>query len=218
MRELFTLSQLNSLAPFAEGESVYVYNDVYKNGIEINIDKNWRNWGGAEEKWWTSTPIGTSHRKFEDVFGVSRVNEEEPEVTEAAFIPRLYVIMRRDIYDMNEGKAIAQGGHAVSEFISYMERRRNASSSESRSLAVEAYEEWLNQSSQGSFGTKITLWATRAQIAELKEGTVSQIVDDTYPYTNTWGERYTNSEVTCWYKFAFTKEQADELSAFEMHP
>lgn len=132
--------------------------------------------------------------------------------------PRLYIIVRSDIYDMNPGKLGAQTGHAVSKFVIGMMQ-----AAEGRSDAALAFFEW---SGERGFGTKITLAATEREILGLTslaavEGQVTDIVvDPTYPFKNYFGKVFTAEELTCGYVFV-TKDTPqsvlDYLRNFPLH-
>lgn len=229
-----TLFELDEESALNVGEYVTCVNSSYKAGILIAIDPKWKKWGGAASEWWTRGKV-TDSRNFDDVFGTifdepdeveDRV-EDSVEKANPGFVERLYIIMRRDLYDMNPGKAIAQGGHAVSEFESDI---KNLGSSgyyfPFESEMESGYQNWRDQSSSGLFGTKIVLWATREQMDNIihniipsQKPTISgEVVDDTYPYRNWQGEVYTREETTCWYVFGWCQEICDSLKDLEMHP
>lgn len=139
------------------------------------------------------------------------------EVTQTLEEPRLYILARSDIYQMNPGKLAAQAAHAATKFVRTVFKRNNPN-------LMTQYEYW--DGGRG-FGTKITLSATEADILEavkvldamgLQTGTV---VDPTYPFSNYFGEFFTAKELTCAYVFAPTdvpQEALDYLRKFSLHP
>jgi peptidyl-tRNA hydrolase len=131
--------------------------------------------------------------------------------------PKLYIIIRQDLYDNTPGKMMAQAGHAGSKFA------HNCLTSKDKALK-EQYALW--EAGRG-FGTKITLAATQNEMYEATTvfynmGLASSlIVDDTYPFTNYFGEVFTAKELTCMYVFAPTdvpQEALDYLRLFPLHP
>lgn len=126
------------------------------------------------------------------------------------FEPRLYIVMRKDLWDMNPGKGMAQAAHAQADFDAYAEN--NYTNEEFRS----AHLEWCEDR---NFGVTLVLSATLAQMHELRTKlTHSDItVDPTYPYRNYYGEMFTSSEPTCMWAFVTTEEQKDLLKEYELH-
>ena len=132
--------------------------------------------------------------------------------------PRLYIIMRKDIYDMNPGKLAAQAAHAGTKFV------KKAFLNGENSKLMNSYLEW--DDGRG-FGTKITLAATKADIQETMDFmqdldvTSGTVVDPTYPFRNYFGEMFTAEELTCAYVFAprdVPQEALDYLRKFPLHP
>lgn len=121
--------------------------------------------------------------------------------------PRLYIIMRSDIYDMTPGKLGAQSGHAASKFTYNMMIASYIDSSKSHACksATPAFKEWLD--GDRGFGTKITLAATQSDILGLTyhaegEGQVAgTVIDTSYPFKNYFGKVFTAEELTCGYVF-----------------
>lgn len=131
--------------------------------------------------------------------------------------PRLYIIVRSDLYDLNPGKLGAQTGHAGSKFA------HECLTSNDKALK-EQYALWA---ADRGFGTKIVLTATQAEmrLASSDAGAMGlmtgMIVDHTYPFTNYFGQVFTSVELTCMYVFAPTnvpQEALDYLRQFKLHP
>ena len=131
--------------------------------------------------------------------------------------PRLYIIVRTDIYDMNPGKLGAQTAHAASKFTTEVFLNK------SNKQLASAFNDW--EGGRG-FGTKITLAATESDILGLTyfanalgqaNGT---IVDPSYPFRNYFGDVFTAEELTCGYVFVTEEtpqEVLDYLRKFPLH-
>lgn len=131
--------------------------------------------------------------------------------------PRLYILVRTDIPQLNPGKLGAQAAHAGTKFM------RDVLDADEQALS----EELAVWEGDRGFGTKITLAATEAQINEamvvlgnmgLLRGVV---VDPSYPMTNYFGDHFTREELTCAYVFAprtVSKEALAYLRKFSLHP
>lgn len=131
--------------------------------------------------------------------------------------PRLYIIGRSDIYDMNTGKFGAQTAHAGGAFA------KTARASNNKAVIADL-ELW--EGTRG-FGTTITLIATEQEIRDTVSkmhgyGLISDVViDDSYPFKNFYGTMFTAEELTCGYVFApmtINKEALDHLRTFPLHP
>jgi peptidyl-tRNA hydrolase len=151
---------------------------------------------------------------------MNRNDIDKPTLKEA----RLYIIMRRDLYDMNSGKLGAQAAHAATKFVFDVLETSGAHGAVLR----QDMDDWRAQGG-GGFGTKITLHATLADMKAtvafmdgLKSGIMSGIVVDTsYPYRTVLGEVYVAEEATCMYVFApkhMPQEALDYLRKFPLHP
>jgi hypothetical protein len=101
--------------------------------------------------------------------------------------PVLYILMRTDLPSMNPGKAIAQGGHAVSHFMESMRQLGATDNVYQAAVVGNLLKEWMGDR---GFGTKITLGVTLRQLRfrmdlaaklpfEICIG--GEIVDPTYP-------------------------------------
>lgn len=128
--------------------------------------------------------------------------------------PRLYIIMRSDLYQMNPGKGMAQACHAQALFSA--DATRDPSNKD-------AFSQW--EGDRG-FGTTITLSATFAEMQDIQTaiGTNAMsrmVVDPTYPFSNHYGEYFTTSEITCMYVFADTNIDPAALRVLQdlpLHP
>jgi len=131
--------------------------------------------------------------------------------------PRMYILVRSDIYDLNPGKLGAQTGHAAS----MLAKTVYSSPGDDN---WHHYKEW--EGDRG-FGTKITLTATQEEII----GTLKymddlnllcgKVVDPTYPFKNYFGEMFTAMELTVGYVFVpmdVDQEALDYLRQFKLHP
>lgn len=100
--------------------------------------------------------------------------------------PVLYILMRTDMDSMNPGKAIAQGSHATSYFMSIMEGRLH-NPEDNLSPVFELYKLWKSQT-EFDFGTVIVLDAgSEARFnnildkADERDLFCATITDPTYP-------------------------------------
>ena len=132
--------------------------------------------------------------------------------------PRLYIIMRSDLYQMNPGKGMAQAAHAATKFM-FDALAQDAQ----RDNVMGELNDWAGDK---GFGTKITLSATLDEMKAVekymkKAGKLTgMVVDPTYPYSNFYGEFFTAEETTCMYVFAttdFTTEDMAVMRQFKLH-
>lgn len=123
--------------------------------------------------------------------------------------PKLYIIMRKDIQDMNPGKAMAQAAHAQSDFEAYVSSINN--------LAVlNAVTRWREDR---SFGVTLVLHETLETI-NLLTNTLrvsGATVDPTYPWRNFYNEVFVSSEVTCAWAFVYQEDESDFMRNFNLH-
>lgn len=106
---------------------------------------------------------------------------------------KLLLVMRRDLWDMNPGKGMAQACHAGNDAAEYFAINAN-----------KFYDEWKEGR---TFGVTITLEATLSEMRDLE--TIAWncqlhhnfITDPTYPYRNYYGDVYTREEITCMWIF-----------------
>lgn len=133
------------------------------------------------------------------------MTEEENLTQEDTFKPFLYAIMPTDIPQMNPGKAMAQAMHL----------QQVASKVIESGPFSEKYVKWKEESSQKCFGTTIVLEGTSKEIellCQTLENTgifhcycFGEAVDDEYPMVNHYGEPFTESRVTGYFVFAYSK-------------
>ena len=125
--------------------------------------------------------------------------------------PRLYIIMREDIADMNPGKAMAQAAHAQAEFDEHCDGEFALNDS-----FAHEYTQWRDGL---AFGTTIVL---RAELHKLKEITsvISHsglVFDPTYPYRNWYGKLFTAEEITCAWACAYSELDIEFMQQFALH-
>ena len=124
--------------------------------------------------------------------------------------PRLYIVMREDLWDNNPGKMMAQSAHAQAEFDTYVENRYT--DEEFRS----AHLQWCEDR---NFGVTLVLSATLDQMHEIRTHIIHSdiTVDPTYPYRNWYGKVFTRSEPTCMWAFVYTEEDIEYMREFKLH-
>ncbi len=129
--------------------------------------------------------------------------------------PRLYIIMRRDLWDMNPGKAMAQAAHAQAEFDKYVEDRCAPDYLQDDPLwsAVRNWQE------DRSFGTTLVLHESMETMRRISTnvGDWGMVTDPTYPYRNYYGEVFVRNEITCMWAFAYTEEEIQYMRQFDLH-
>jgi hypothetical protein len=121
--------------------------------------------------------------------------------------------MRKDLWDMNPGKAMAQAAHAQADFDLYMFADPNAAKSKEIADAVLAWRE------DRSFGTTLVLHEPLATMELILECMThsGMTVDPTYPYRNYYGDVFVREEVTCMWVFVYTEEEAGYMRQFALH-
>ena len=127
--------------------------------------------------------------------------------------PRLYIVMRRDLWDMNPGKAMAQAAHAQADFDLYMSAAPTADKSKEIADAVLAWRE------DRHFGTTLVLHETLDTFGKISMNVAHWgfTTDPTYPYRNYYGEVFTRSEVTCMWAFAYTEAELEYMRQWRLH-
>lgn len=123
--------------------------------------------------------------------------------------PTLYIFIRRDIPDMNPGKACAQAAHAQADFDQYMNEHADLGSLNT----------WLSWKQDRTFGRTLVVLATLDEIQEaVSKVAVSGITTDpTYPWKNYWGETFLSSEQTVGWAFAVNDQETEFLKCFPLH-
>jgi hypothetical protein len=129
--------------------------------------------------------------------------------------PRLYIIMREDIPDMNAGKGMAQAAHAQSDFDEYVENTCGPSYTQGNPF-------WMTVSTwkeDRSFGTTLVLSATLADMKEINEEMPrsGMTVDPTYPWRNYYGKLFLTKETTCMWAFAQTEDEIEFMKKYPLH-
>jgi peptidyl-tRNA hydrolase len=123
-------------------------------------------------------------------------------------MPRLLIIMREDLWDMNPGKGMAQAAHAAQDMTATI-------MSTGTPYEKEQYEQWCEGR---NFGVTITLSAPfdsmskMSLMLEMNGVPNGMTVDPTYPYRNYYGDVFTSSEVTCMWVFIHD-EVAEQVQA-----
>lgn len=132
---------------------------------------------------------------------------------ENEFKPILYLVMRKDIPDMNPGKAMAQACHAGND----MTHRFAYLATENPTKI--AFNRWKEGGI--TFGTTITLEASEEEVFPVgsENGFVYGVVQDpTYPIRSYNGFLYTVCIVTCWWFFIYKEcEMLNKLKEFPLH-
>lgn len=124
--------------------------------------------------------------------------------------PTLYIVMRKDLYDNNPGKMMAQAAHAQAEFDNYSEDTYTEHDFRSAHL------EWCESR---NFGTTVVLSATLAEIQWINSNVEhgGLVEDPTYPFRDYYGNVHTNSEITCSWVFAVDQEDSLLMKKFDLH-
>jgi hypothetical protein len=127
--------------------------------------------------------------------------------------PRLYIVMRRDLWDMNPGKGMAQAAHAQAEFDTYQSAQTNINNNDDFWKAMSSWRE------DRSFGTTLVLHETLETFGKISMNVAhwGYVTDPTYPYRNYYGEVFTRSEVTCMWVFAYTEDDVEYMRQFDLH-
>ncbi len=129
--------------------------------------------------------------------------------------PKLYIIMRKDIQDMNPGKAMAQAAHAQADFDEYIEKKCGPAYRQDDDLWM-AVNYWREDR---SFGVTLVLHEPLEKINEITSVIPDSgvTVDPTYPWRNFYGDVFVSSEVTCAWVFVRTEEEAEYMKQFSLH-
>lgn len=127
--------------------------------------------------------------------------------------PRLYIIMREDLWDMNAGKGMAQAAHAQSDFDAHLFPVSIPDAYEFQD-AVTAWRE------DRSFGTTLVLHEPLSVMEEIHEcvAHTGMTIDPTYPYRNYYSKVFVRSEVTCMWAFVYTEEELEYMKKYRLHP
>jgi hypothetical protein len=130
---------------------------------------------------------------------------------------KLYIIMRKDIQDMNPGKAMAQSAHAQADFNAWV--RVILQQPKQYGALISELQQWMENR---SFGVTLVLHETLETIEKIVENTnfSGLTVDPTYPWRNYYGDVFTSKEVTCGWVFICGESNLDEdqyLKQFNLH-
>jgi len=148
--------------------------------------------------------------------------------------PTLYIIMRKDLPDMNPGKAMAQAAHAQADFDLWAQttihrlvdlyKRDYLDQEQTDALnAAEAISRWRGGR---NFGRTLVLQADSVELPIEADSygiasSVKEVIDPTYPYRNWYGDTFTMNTVTCWWMFVHNDSLQEELEfvkIFPLHP
>jgi hypothetical protein len=119
--------------------------------------------------------------------------------------------MRRDLWDMNPGKGMAQAAHAQALFDLYDHGHNGC---------LEPYCEWRGDGENClGFGVTLVLHEPLSVMEEIHERVVhtGMTVDPTYPYRNHYGELFVSNEVTCMWVFVYTEEDVEYMRQWRLH-
>ena len=130
---------------------------------------------------------------------------------------KLYIIMRRDIQDMNPGKAMAQAAHAQADFDAWTRMIR--SQPDQYGALIAEFDAWREDR---SFGVTLVLHETLETIEKILENTnfSGKTVDPTYPWRNYYGDVFLSEEVTCAWVFLCSESDPNEdayMQQFSLH-
>lgn len=130
--------------------------------------------------------------------------------------PRLYIIMRRDLWDMNPGKGMAQAAHAQADFDEYIEDRCAPDYLQDDPLWSAVALDWKEDR---NFGTTLVLHEPLTVMEQIRKYIQHSglTVDPTYPYRNHYGEVFTRKEITCMWAFATTEEEIEYMKQWRLH-
>ena len=126
--------------------------------------------------------------------------------------PRFYIVMRRDLWDMNPGKAMAQAAHAQADFDAHLFPVSIPDAMEFR----KAVTEWREDR---HFGTTLVLHEPLETMSKISMNVAHWgfTTDPTYPYRNHYGEVFVRSEVTCMWVFAYTESELEYMRQWDLH-
>jgi hypothetical protein len=112
--------------------------------------------------------------------------------------PKLYIIMRKDLFDNSPGKMMAQSAHAQADFSAWMRHIRQ--DPDQYGALIAEFDTWLEDR---AFGVTLTLHEPLATIEQIIHNTdfSGKTVDPTYPWRNYYGDLFVSNEVTCAWVF-----------------
>ena len=129
--------------------------------------------------------------------------------------PRLYIIMREDLWDMNPGKGMAQSAHAQADFDAYIDDICGPEYSQNNKL----WEDVLKWREDRNFGVTLVLSATLNDMRNIHEIIThsGMTIDPTYPYRNWYGKVFTSEEITCMWAFVYEEHEIEFMKQWELH-
>lgn len=124
--------------------------------------------------------------------------------------PRLYIVMREDLWDMNPGKGMAQAAHAQANFDEYTEDHYTDD------LFRNAHLAW---SEDRAFGTTLVLSVPSDQWPNIQVNVehYGVVHDLTYPYRNWYGQTFVMHTHTCMWVFAITDAEIEHMKQWKLH-
>lgn len=129
--------------------------------------------------------------------------------------PTLYLLLRRDLPDMNPGKSIAQGSHATDDFSAW--RKMITSQPDHYSELIAEFDRWKEDR---NFGTVLVLEATLAEMQEVvcTNDFAGLTIDPTYPWRNHYGDVFLTEEITAaWCFICDQTEPTEVLQSLNLH-
>jgi hypothetical protein len=130
--------------------------------------------------------------------------------------PTLYLILRRDLQDMNPGKAVAQGSHATDDFNAW----KNKIIRYDYQYSSKLISEFLRWQEDRNFGRCIVLQGTLEEMANIVQCNdfADLTTDPSYPWENWYGDVFLTEEVTAAWCFICDETTACEtLRGLSLH-
>jgi len=134
--------------------------------------------------------------------------------------PRLYIVMREDLWDMNPGKGMAQAAHAQAMFDDYVSKYANDLYMKEVDLDPDFIDKIRDWRGGRGFGVTTVLSAPLGDFDNISMGVEHNdfVEDPTYPYRNYYKQMFTRSEVTCMWAFVTRYEELDHMKQWKLHP
>lgn len=124
--------------------------------------------------------------------------------------PKLYIIIRSDLWDNNPGKMMAQAAHAQALFDLY-----------DTTLFPDQYFDWCHDGKDNiGFGPTVVLSATWEQMCDIQERIIHRgmVEDPSYPWRNWYGDAFETSETTAMWAFVWEDSEFEYMSQYPLHP
>lgn len=145
-----------------------------------------------------------------------------------AIEPTLYIFMRKDLPDMNPGKAMAQAAHAQADFdhwahgqlVRAASLRKYEYNDQEQLQTIANADAIIHWRDGRNFGRTLVLQADSSNY-EFDGTRPYEVIDPTYPYRNWYGDAFTMNTVTCWWMFIHSGSSQEELEfvkIFPLHP